>query len=285
MAGLANYLHIPSIKLTSEAYAKEAPTSETHYVTLVAPKKVAPKKVEPIASPADSVHPVEQPATQETIKQPRVKEVIKKPTEPKQTVVSKQPAMMPVAAIKPLAKNNSQAPLPPTNETPKQPIEKEPLQSQEPVKHAAQTNTPDVATEDSTPPELPPQPQGNNTDVLLANNTAPPVEQPTSADTLADSATDTQEQFNAYLAMIRAQIEQHKFFPVAARRRGIEGNVQVSFGVSDKGEVREVTLAGAHRLLTHAVKRALEQASPFTPPPPSVTQPINLTYTISFNLQ
>lgn len=261
MAGLANYLHIPSIKLTSEAYAREAPTSETHYVTLVAPKKVAPKKVEP------------------------VKEAIKKPTEPKQTVVSKQPAMMPIAAIKPLAKNNNQAPLPPTNETPKLPIEKEPLPSQEPVKHADQTITTDIAIEDSTPPELPPQPQENSADVLHANNTAPSVEQPTSTDTLAEPATDTQEQFNAYLAMIRAQIEQHKFFPVAARRRGIEGNVQVSFGVSDKGEVREVTLAGAHRLLTNAVKRALEQASPFEPPPQSVTQPINLTYTISFNLQ
>ena len=91
--------------------------------------------------------------------------------------------------------------------------------------------------------------------------------------------------FDEYLAMIIATIEEYKFFPAAARRRGIEGDIQVTFRLSSNGEVRNLALTGGHRLLTNAVKNALKQASPFSPPPKTIPNPINLSYTISFNLK
>ncbi|WP_456385542.1 TonB family protein [Desulfolithobacter sp.] len=72
-----------------------------------------------------------------------------------------------------------------------------------------------------------------------------------------------------YLRLIRQRIGRYKKYPLAARRRRIEGRVGIHFTVSATGELQEIKVSrtSGHRLLDRAALRAVRAASPLPPPP------------------
>lgn len=72
-----------------------------------------------------------------------------------------------------------------------------------------------------------------------------------------------------YLGMVRRRIERYKQYPYRARTRRIEGRVTVRFVITADGNMRELkTIRAAHSpLLTEAALQAVNDASPFPPPP------------------
>jgi protein TonB len=81
------------------------------------------------------------------------------------------------------------------------------------------------------------------------------------------------------------QIEKAKFYPKAARRRGIVGKVDVAFTLDCKGGASGVALKQGHKLLRKGAGRSIQDAQPFPPPPPGVSCPMDVTYAMTFELK
>ena len=78
------------------------------------------------------------------------------------------------------------------------------------------------------------------------------------------------KQKQQYMQKIMAHIDAHKFYPSAARRRGIEGEVQVSFNLTTDKIPVNIEVNGSISILQRAAMQALQDASPFPEPPADV---------------
>ncbi len=88
-----------------------------------------------------------------------------------------------------------------------------------------------------------------------------------------------------YLALVMQQVERHKNYPRVARRRGLEGSVQIRFLIAPDGSVRALNLEGGHSLLRAAARKAVENAMPFPPPPPGAAKPCPIAFAMLFELE
>ncbi|MFW6080863.1 MAG: TonB family protein [Desulfosalsimonas sp.] len=96
------------------------------------------------------------------------------------------------------------------------------------------------------------------------------------------------DQKAAYLDSIRAAIERNKQYPPIARRRRLEGRVSVSFEISGKGEVFNVSIAGSSgfSVLDEAAVAAVRDAGSFGPPPEQAgSTPLKIQIPIAFELK
>jgi len=80
----------------------------------------------------------------------------------------------------------------------------------------------------------------------------------------SDPAGDMQNE-GKNLEMVRRHLEAHKFYPASARRRGIEGDVQVGFDLDRRGRAGGISiLAGSgHAVLDRAAIQTVVRAQPF----------------------
>jgi protein TonB len=82
----------------------------------------------------------------------------------------------------------------------------------------------------------------------------------------------------SYVASVLRRIEARKRYPSLAKSRGIEGTVVVTLWISPAGALDRLEVGGeAPPLLVTSTKEAIQQASPFPPPPaglPSIRVPI-----------
>ena len=78
------------------------------------------------------------------------------------------------------------------------------------------------------------------------------------------------KQKQQYMQKLMAHIDAHKFYPSAARRRGIEGEVQVSFNLTTDKIPVNIEVNGGISILQRAAMQALRDASPFPEPPAGV---------------
>ncbi|OQX33834.1 MAG: hypothetical protein B0D96_10830 [Candidatus Sedimenticola endophacoides] len=88
-----------------------------------------------------------------------------------------------------------------------------------------------------------------------------------------------------YLARLLAHIEREKFYPGAARRRGIEGEVVIDFTLGCDGRPGPVQARRGHKLLRGAATSAVERAHPLPTPPATLDCPLAVSYAMRFNLE
>jgi len=74
----------------------------------------------------------------------------------------------------------------------------------------------------------------------------------------------------SYLLRLLAHIDRHKFYPRSARRRGMEGEVQVAFYLLRDGSITDLQVKGGSKVLRNAAKQAVQQALSLPPPPESM---------------
>jgi protein TonB len=90
-----------------------------------------------------------------------------------------------------------------------------------------------------------------------------------------------------YFDMVRMKIESRKKYPDAARRRQIEGRVEVEFTLEPDGNVVDATVikTSRHPDLDRAALLAVRDAAPFPRPPGRLFDgPLRMTITIMFEL-
>ena len=88
-----------------------------------------------------------------------------------------------------------------------------------------------------------------------------------------------------YLALVLQHIEQHKYYPKAARRRGIEGTIAVSLHILQNGKFNHITVGDSPSILYKAIQKTLTRSEPLPQPPTELTFPLQLQFHIQFSLQ
>jgi protein TonB len=94
------------------------------------------------------------------------------------------------------------------------------------------------------------------------------VEAPVDKPALAEVAL--QDERESYLLRLLAHIDNHKFYPRIARRRGVEGEIQVAFYLRKDGSISNLQVTGGSKVLRKAAKQAVQQALSLPPPPESM---------------
>ena len=89
----------------------------------------------------------------------------------------------------------------------------------------------------------------------------------------------------SYLAKLLAHIESHKHYPRSARRRGIEGEVEVSFQLQNGGVIDKLQVVGKRRILKKATREAVEAALPMPEPPSELDIPLMINFSMVFSLK
>ncbi len=87
-----------------------------------------------------------------------------------------------------------------------------------------------------------------------------------------------------YLAMLMAHIEAHKFYPSTARRRGIQGDVRISFLLLADGTTKQIRANGSSRILQTAAKTAVIKAVPMPQPPSVIHCPMHCEFAMRYAL-
>ena len=110
-----------------------------------------------------------------------------------------------------------------------------------------------------------------------------PVEE---VDTLSQQIEmSLEKQRNEYLLQLLAHIESYKFYPGAARRRSIEGTLDVAFFLDQDGGVYQLTINGGRAVLQRAVRQALNDAQPFPKPPSAVKMNQQIAFSMVYELE
>jgi protein TonB len=87
-----------------------------------------------------------------------------------------------------------------------------------------------------------------------------------------------------YLHELLSHIESFKYYPRAARRRSIEGSVNISFILRDDGHYEQLELDGAEAILVNATRQAMESAAPLPAPPDDIVLSDRVEFTMAYSL-
>ncbi|MDH5484473.1 MAG: energy transducer TonB [Gammaproteobacteria bacterium] len=93
------------------------------------------------------------------------------------------------------------------------------------------------------------------------------------------------QQREQYLQHLMSHIEQFKFYPGAARRRGIEGEVTVSFRLGQDGDIGELAISSDYGILKKAATEAIKSALPLPLPPDGVSFSRQFTFRMLYALK
>lgn len=90
---------------------------------------------------------------------------------------------------------------------------------------------------------------------------------------------------DAYLSSLIRKIERNKFYPRAARRRNLQGDIRVSVTVLCNGSISGLHVSGGHKLLIDAATKAVRKAAPFSKPSGGIGCPLPISYSMKFKVQ
>jgi len=136
------------------------------------------------------------------------------------------------------------------------------------------------------PKPLEPQPVKKMVPVETEQKREPePVEEstPAAVETAGDPLQLEQARQH-YLGQLLAHIEEHKFYPRAARRRGMQGVIQVSFMLHRDGHISDVMVEDGHEVLRRAAEESVRAALPLPLPTPDVPSPLRVSFGMEFKL-
>ena len=87
-----------------------------------------------------------------------------------------------------------------------------------------------------------------------------------------------------YFSTLLTHIEGHKYYPRSARRRGIEGVIQVSFRLMANGTIAALVTTGGTLILRRAAKQSVKNALPLPHCPHEISCPMQVSYDMQFKL-
>lgn len=93
------------------------------------------------------------------------------------------------------------------------------------------------------------------------------------------------EERENYIKRLLAHIESFKFYPRAARKRAIEGRLNITFLLLREGDIKKLNITGGVSILQRAVQQALRDSLPLPKPPPSIENHELITFNMVFELE
>lgn len=111
------------------------------------------------------------------------------------------------------------------------------------------------------------------------------VQTPAQSPLKATRKVDISAEKQSFLAYLRTTIQQNLHYPSAARRRGIEGEVNVRFTLENGGIIRNIAIFEGEKIFHEEAKRAIVSASGIKIPEVlSGTFPTDMQLTLAFKL-
>ena len=103
----------------------------------------------------------------------------------------------------------------------------------------------------------------------------------------ARTASEVPAEFGPYLAGFRRRIQELVVYPLAARRRGLAGRVEVEVILEPTGRVRDVAVvaSSSHSLLDEAAIEAVRSLQPVPLPETLPSRPLRVRLPIVFHLR
>lgn len=88
-----------------------------------------------------------------------------------------------------------------------------------------------------------------------------------------------------FLSHLLTHIESFKYYPHAARLRGIEGAINVSFRLLKDGGIENIAVKGRSIQLRRAAKAAVNRALPLPACPEEINCPIEVSYAMQYQIR
>jgi len=88
-----------------------------------------------------------------------------------------------------------------------------------------------------------------------------------------------------YMALLLNHIEEHKFYPRVARKRGLEGSLRVSFRLLSKNKIAGLEIRGGHKLLRKSAEKAVRSALPMPDIPGQLELPMQVAFLMTYELR
>lgn len=163
------------------------------------------------------------------------------------------------------------------------PQPQEPLpQKQTPSTQATPTTAPSstktvVAVSSPFTSEMPPK-------TVAISALQAPIEPP-SPPTKAQPKSDLTAEKKSFFASLRTTIQNHLRYPIAARRRGMEGDIAVRFSLANDGTIHSISVQRGETIFHNAAKTAVASASGIDVPKNlSDALPMEIELTLEFKL-
>jgi periplasmic protein TonB len=126
-----------------------------------------------------------------------------------------------------------------------------------------------------TPPVVP----------LAPKPSVAPIEAPAQLSAKPVKKIDLSAEKQSFFVSLRTKIQQNLRYPPSARRRGVEGEVNVRFVLENTGAIREITVSQGDTVFHDAAKLAVASASGVKIPETlSDTFPTDIQLTLEFRL-
>jgi len=141
-------------------------------------------------------------------------------------------------------------------EKPKEPVKKV---VHKPKKIQKQTPKKEIVKHTPTPKQQTAQVLQRATTTKVAKKETP---------NLVQQKLDNQKELeakNRYLANVKKIIENNKFYPNSAKRRGLESNIPIKFLISKDGTISNIEILGGKKIFHKSVKQTLENSFPIDP--------------------
>ncbi len=212
---------------------------------------------------------------------------------------SETPSPAPEETAKPAAKPVE--PPKPKAEKPKPKSESKPVEKSQPKAVTEEVIKEDKLVVKETVQQAPPEPEKPNETTEIAEEITPAKAEDTSQAALTDlpiSQQQTTQRINnltaslvtqpagiplaEYRSQIIERINANKHYPRTARRRGIQGDVKVSFTITHEGMVIDLFCLGDSKLLNSSACEAIKKSLPFPVPQQPTLQ---LSFVMDYVLQ
>lgn len=89
---------------------------------------------------------------------------------------------------------------------------------------------------------------------------------------------------NLFFTKIRNKIDQNKIYPRSARRRGLEGDVEVSFNLCSDGDVKDIEFISGNKVFKKSIIKAIENSFPVEVDKSLFTFPKQFTISVKYIL-
>lgn len=97
--------------------------------------------------------------------------------------------------------------------------------------------------------------------------------------------SDLSNEKKAFFSSLKSNIQNHLRYPSTARRRGIEGDVEVRFTLSSKGDINNISIQRGKEIFHHEAIAAINAVSGINIPKNLIEiMPMEIELTLEFNL-
>ncbi len=209
--------------------------------------------------------------------------VIQKETKPTQTMSASKPKKQKTSPKEQKKPHKTKKIQTKKIEPKKKPKPKKPLKKRAPKKTPQKKSQKESKEQQKTPTKAPIKPQANPINKPVQTKKSPCTKKiaPKKSTSLDKATLQKQQRF---IQKLIQAINENKYYPRRAQRRGIEGDVKVRFTILQNGAISNITILESKAIFQDATIEAIEAISPIKTKNSGFSFPKSFSITLSYRL-